>query len=423
MGSLCITRRKNKTGFVWQYRFEVGTADGKRQWESKSGFSTKKEAAEAGKRAQQQFEKQGVRIPNQDILYDAFLDDWLESEIKKTCKPGTVDTYQKKIRLYIKPALGSLQVRAVTKQEIREFLYQMYDQGFSPNTLSICKGIISKSFQYAADLKLIEESPAINLRLPKGGLPPSVPTRLSPHVYIKKEEMAQILDRFPKGTSPYLALMLGYHCGLRLGEAFGLIWDDINLEQRTLAVSRQIQWMPKAKGSGYWYFSEPKYASYRVIDLDDEITDILQEEYRQQRAQREQEGYRHYYISGKLITDGIKPQAPQIFHTLYEEGETEKKTDLQEISLVHVRFDGSYINPRTMKHTSRVIHGQLGLCDFDYHSLRHTHSTMLLEQGAPLVYIQRRLGHAAIDVTANIYTNHLTDEIRRQGNRTLNGLF
>jgi len=30
--------------------------------------------------------------------------------------------------------------------------------------------------------------------------------------------------------------------------------------------------------------------------------------------------------------------------------------------------------------------------DFDYHSLRHTHATFLLEKGAPLKYIQQRLG-------------------------------
>lgn len=45
--------------------------------------------------------------------------------------------------------------------------------------------------------------------------------------------------------------------------------------------------------------------------------------------------------------------------------------------------------------------------EFDYHSLRHTHATMLAEADAPPKYVQERLGHKGIDVTMKIY-QHLT---------------
>ena len=75
-----------------------------------------------------------------------------------------------------------------------------------------------------------------------------------------------------------------------------------------------------------------------------------------------------------------------------------------------------------MQHTSRIIHNELNIKDFDYHSLRHTHATVLLEKGAPLKYIQQRLGHKKIDVTINVY-QHLTDELKERGIAVLTDMF
>ena len=61
--------------------------------------------------------------------------------------------------------------------------------------------------------------------------------------------------------------------------------------------------------------------------------------------------------------------------------------------------------------------------EYDTYSLRHTHGTMLIENGADMVYVQRRLGHKNINVTMNIYTNHLTQIIKSRNNITLNNMY
>lgn len=92
------------------------------------------------------------------------------------------------------------------------------------------------------------------------------------------------------------------------------------------------------------------------------------------------------------------------------------------LHLVCVRENGMYIHPRTMHHTSTIIHHKMNYPDFDFHSLRHTHATMLAEHGAPPKYIQERLGHTKVELTMNIY-QHVTDTIRTQGRHILNELY
>ena len=75
-----------------------------------------------------------------------------------------------------------------------------------------------------------------------------------------------------------------------------------------------------------------------------------------------------------------------------------------------------------MQHTSSVIHHQLGFTDFDMHSLRVTHATMLIENGAPVKYVQERLGHKKLEVTMQIYTK-LSPVMKEQGKNVLESIF
>lgn len=54
--------------------------------------------------------------------------------------------------------------------------------------------------------------------------------------------------------------------------------------------------------------------------------------------------------------------------------------------------------------------------DVTPYSLRHTHASYLISKGIPIEYISKRLGHASIAITLDVYT-HLLDEHKEQGQK------
>ncbi len=74
-----------------------------------------------------------------------------------------------------------------------------------------------------------------------------------------------------------------------------------------------------------------------------------------------------------------------------------------------------------MQHCGRVIHYDMGYMKYDYHSLRHTHATILIENGAPIKDVQYRLGHKSVQVTLDIYS-HVTAKMQSQTLDILNNM-
>lgn len=78
---------------------------------------------------------------------------------------------------------------------------------------------------------------------------------------------------------------------------------------------------------------------------------------------------------------------------------------------VHVILQYNKAEPDIIYHT-HISHKEL-LLAFDYHSLRHTHATLLIENGADVKDEQTRLGHTNIETTLQTYVHDTEKMVER----------
>lgn len=404
--NISVFKYDTVNGRKWGYRYEIASVSGKRKWDSKRGFATKGEAYKAGRDSQSAYENTGVVVDGGDVSYADFLDDWLNTQ-RGVLNDTTVENYEKKIRLYIKPTLGDYRIKRLSKDDIRRALQNLAENGcksgncgLSPNTMSVIQGIIKKSLQYAVNQNVVLYTPYKD-KIEYGSRKYSENNR-NPHHYLSKEVISSLFTRFPETCYTHVPLMFGYKCGMRIGEAFAVRWNDIDLNKKTLRIARQSQW---SKEKQLWYVTNPKYNEIRTINLDTEMVELLKRTYDQQQRSKEYYGDLYYYY--KVDNDGYIVRCPK---------------EESNIELVTVRNSGEYVCPRTIQHVSKVMQHDMGYDEFDFHSLRHTHATMLVEAGATPMYIQHRLGHKNLSVTMRVYF-HYTEQMDSSGAQQLEQMF
>lgn len=394
----------------WEYKFETASIGGKRQRISKSGFPTKGEATREGTKAMNEYYAKGHVVKPSEMSVSDYLDLWLEKYVKQELKDSSYISYKKVIENHIKPILGKYALNTISPSIIQDFIYTKFNEGYSLNRLANMKGLLSGSFGYAVEpLEYLTYNPCINVKLPSKRATPKTETRSKTKRPVTDEEWNKIISRFAEGQTAHIPLILGYRCGLRLGEVFGLFWSDIDFDKKTLTVNRQVQDVNKQ-----WVFTRPKYDSTRTISLDDSTLELLKRERERQINSKEvfKEDKKQLYV----VRDSKKKNIESGY--ISEVG-TEK------IDMIMQRLDGSYIQPRIMQHTSRIIHGygkdDVISADFDFHSLRHTHASKLIESGVPMVSIQKRLGHTKIDVTSEYI--HETNLMASSLSETINNIY
>jgi len=81
--------------------------------------------------------------------------------------------------------------------------------------------------------------------------------------------------------------------------------------------------------------------------------------------------------------------------------------DYANLGLIFARPDGHFYNPDKQGRRVREAMRRAGLAGVTLHSLRHSHASELLSQGAPITAVAERLGHASPNITLSIYSHAL----------------
>jgi len=204
---------------------------------------------------------------------------------------------------------------------------------------------------------------------------------------ISREDYERLLAYLQKkNPAAILPIQIAYYAGLRIGEACGLAWQDVNLEEQCLTIRRSIRY----DGSKRKYIIGPtKRKKVRVVDFGDTLVEIFRNARKEQLKNRMQYG--------------------ELYHT----------TDYKEISFVCLRPDGCLELPTTLGTVCRKVAKTLeGFEGFHFHQLRHTYTSNLLANGAAPKDVQELLGHSDVSTTMNVYA-HSTRDAKRKSVRLL----
>ena len=400
-----------KRGSTWSYYFDLGKVDGKRKKKEKGGFRTKKEAEAALAAAINEYNNAGAIFEPTEITVSDYLDQWYDLYCKPNLKYNTQVGYLRIMEGHLKPKFGQYRLKAITSAVLQEYANDLKMNGLAKSSISGILSVFGAAMDYAVEP--IHYLPANPMRYVKY---PKVEKKPRERIILTLDEWHKIIDRFPSGSRYYIPLMIGFYTGLRISETFALTWDDIDFEKRTITVSKQIvkrnfgadvRKVVEKKGKkelkSSWYFTSTKTeASQRTVQFGDTLYKALRAEH---TAQMKNELKYSEYYTIHVLKKELDEKGNDMFRII----PIQKCLDsaLPRVHMVCIAENGEYTSTDSFKYCSRVIHKDL-LLAFDYHSLRHTHATLLIESGADIKDVQTRLGHSSIETTLQTYV-HDTD--------------
>jgi len=354
-GAGTVYPRKNRDGKVTGYRGSYFAPDGKRRYVS---AKRKGDAARALREAMTDADR-GLTFDASNQTVSRYMTRWLEDFAKGTIAPRTYHNYRLQIREHIVPAFGTMKLSKLDTPNIQALYTAKLRDGLKPSSVRYIHAVLHCALKKAVELRLIPRNPAASARPPK----------------IRQEEItpldaqqARLLLEAAKDDRFECLYVLSLTCGLRMGEALGLKWSDIDLDAGTLRVHRQLQ---RIREGGGLVFSEPKNASRRTIDLPQKAVEALWSQRKRQ--------------IGEQLRGGAKWQDHGLVFA------SSKGTPMDAQNIVNRYF--------------KPLLKRAGLPDIRWHDLRHTYATLLLARGTHPTYVQKSLGHASVQLTLDRYSH------------------
>jgi integrase len=334
---------------VWMIRVFV---DGKQKGFTFHGGqrAAEREAVKAENRREQ-----GETVTPSRMKVADYLNEWLQTYQKQEVTKVTFADNCARLKKHVFPVLGDKKLSTFSTMDCQRIINGLANDG-KTRTAVIVYNLLKKSMRKAVDLGYLVKSPMDAVTKPKD--------RAQERPSLTIEQAAVFLEA-AKSESLHALFAFLLLTGVRPEEAFGLKWDDVNLNERTVSIRRSVQRVP----GGGWEFSDLKTAtSRRNLDLGAQLTDILRAHKREQAKVRLAMG--------------------------------EDWTDNGLVFANHARnpLDISHVRKRLAKVLSRA-----GLPAIRLYDLRHWHGSMLLDQGVNIKAISDRLGHANTSMTVNRY--------------------
>ena len=358
---------------LWMFKTYLGTdANGKQITTTRRNFNTKKEAQLALSRLKVQFEKGEYNKPKEDrYTFNQVFEIW-KNNYELTVKESTFVKVMSQYEFHILPIFGSKYIDSISVIDIQNYANDKVNEFVNYRNLITN---ISRIFDYAVNIGLIDANPTKRISIPKRKI--SVGDNKNQNYYTKTE-LKRFLDLSRKQQPYYIYafFQLLAYSGCRKGEILGLQWRSVSFKDNHINI---IQTLASGKDNRL-YLEQPKTKhSKRIVSLDKQTMEVLKHWKKEQRKMMFQLGY-NTMNDEQLVFSNIENSFLQVSKPIKWMLQTIHKNNLKEISI---------------------------------HGFRHTHATLLLEAGVSPKVISERLGHSSIQITLDLYS-HVTEEMERE---------
>jgi integrase len=214
----------------FEVRVDIGRgASGKRQ--RKSAFArTHADAVKLLKRLAGRA-VDGQLLTTSTPTVSGFLEDWFSTN-QDGWRPSTRRSYRAAIDRFLRPTFGTLRLEQLSPAIIQRWLVQQKDAHGARRRITLAHAALRSALSDAQRLQLVSINAAALVKVPR-------PARraIAPLTLDQSRTLLTAASRHRLGALFSVALA----CGLRLGEATGLRWDDVDLETGEIRIRQQLQ--------------------------------------------------------------------------------------------------------------------------------------------------------------------------------------
>ena len=354
-----ISQRSNG---MWEARITL--PGGKRR----SFYAATKALALAKLRDARRLLDEGRPLGPERLTVQAWLQQWLEDTVVPTRRPSTAKRYSEICRIHIIPSIGRLRLRQLAPQHVETMLRKGLESGQAPRSVHHWRAVLRTALAAAERHDLIGRNAAALAD------PPRVPEQEYIEMTPKLAKSILVAIRDDRFEALH-TMLLG--TGLRVGEALGLRWSDIDFVDQTIPVRRNLVHI-----KGKFTLSESKTKrSRRTVPMVMPVQDALIKHREIQSLERMMLGAAWQGEEwGDLVFTNLK--------------------------------GGPLCSNHALKCFRRSLK-RAGLPPVSQHDLRHGAASMLAALGVPPRDVMDILGHANIQTTLGLYT-HSTTDLRRE---------
>lgn len=289
--------------------------------------------------------------------------------IKTKVRPTTRAGYKTVINVLREDAFGKKKISDIKTSEAKMWLVGLQDGGRSYSSIHSIRGVVRPAFAMAVEDDLIRKNP-FDFELAKVLINDSVKRdALTPK---QERDFLKFIKEDEHFSQFYDGMFILFKTGLRISELCGLTIRDIDLQERTINVYKQLQYTGGKKA----YIEQTKTdAGRRVLPMSDEV----------------------YEAFKRVISGRKKPRVEQMidgvsgFLFLDEKGKP----------MVAYHWEKKF--QHSVEKYNKIY--KVELPKITPHVCRHTYCTNMAKSGISVKTLQYLMGHSDISVTMNVYTH------------------